>query len=329
MQKMKERFCIVVTVAVMMLLVIPGMGGAEEKKFPTKPIYLVVPYGPGGGTDVPARALASTVPEFLNNQPAIVVNKPGSGGLLGPKFVASQEPDGYTLLMAWGGPEYIFQRHVRSLPIDVFGDFKPIMGLLRYSSCIAVPSDSPFKDLHELVKYAKENPNKLKFTHTGAGGEHQINAFSLMKEADIKMVDVPSDGGVDARNLTAGGHVDVGFFATFLTPPVSDKIRVLAVSFPNRDKMLPNVPTVNELGYNVVNAVAFNSIAAPAGTPDWKIKILYEAFGKATKHKAYISIINKLHFEILNWGPEETLRQIKKQDQMYKKLADDLNLSKK
>ncbi len=326
-QKVKLSLMLVIVLLVS-LLIASGTAMAANENFPTKPVYLVVPFGPGGGTDVPARAIASCVTELLNNQPAIVVNKPGAGGLVGPKYVASQKPDGYTLLMAWGGPEYIFQRHIRKLPIDTFGDFRPIIGLLRYSSCIAVPKDSPFKTLKDLVEFAKKNPRKLKFTHTGVGGEHHINALSLMKEAGIQMVDVPSDGGVTARNTTAGGHVDVGFFATFLTPAVSDKIRVLAVSFPVRDEMLPDVPTVNELGYNVVNAVGFNSIAAPAKTPDWKIKILYDAFAKAVQHKAYKRIVNGLHFQMLNWDPEETLKQIKKQDQMYKKLAEDLKLAK-
>jgi len=331
MKRIHYRSVLVVFLAAciaLMLLEISAKPLEASEEFPAKPIYLIVPYNPGGGTDVPARALSSTVTEFLNNHPLIVVNKPGSSGMIGPKYVVSQKPDGYTLVIAWGGPEYIAARHVRDLPIDVYGDFKPIIGLVRYSSCIAVAKDSPFKTLQDLVNYAKENPGKLNYTHTGKFGEHHLNALDLMRKGGIKMNEVPSDGGPQARNRVAGGHIDVGFFATFLAPPVLNKIRVLGVSYPQRDPLVPDSPTVNEAGYDIINAYGFKAIAAPAATPDWKIKILYEAFKKATEHRAYKSIISNLHFEMLNWDPQTTLEEVKKQDAKYEELLTSLGLKK-
>jgi tripartite-type tricarboxylate transporter receptor subunit TctC len=331
MKRLHHRSVLVISIFTGLCLLFFGItvrSSEATEEFPVKPIYLVVPYNPGGGTDVPARALSSTVTEFMNNQPLIVVNKPGSSGMIGPKYVVSQKPDGYTLLIAWGGPDYIAARHVRDLPIDVYADFKPIIGLVRYSSCIAVPKDSSFQTLKDLVAYAKDNPGKLNFTHTGKFGEHHLNALDLMRKAGIKMNEVPSDGGPQARNRVAGAHMDVGFFATFLAPPVLNKIRVLGVSYPQRDPLVPDVPTVNESGYDIINAYGFKAIVAPAATPDWKIQILYEAFKKAAEHKAYQSIISKLHFEMLNWDAQTTLEEVKKQDAKYEELLSSLGLKK-
>ena len=119
---MMRKFGLTVGIILMFLAVTiignPSLALAE-KKFPSKPIYMVVGYKPGGGTDLPARGLASVAPEFLNNQPLIVVNKPGSSGMIASKFVANADPDGYTLLMGWGNTEYTFRRHLQKLPVDV------------------------------------------------------------------------------------------------------------------------------------------------------------------------------------------------------------------
>ncbi len=321
----RNIFCCLM-IGLLIVSVSSALAGNEQVTFPDKPIYIIVGAGPGGGSDIPARALAASAPEFLNNQPVIVVNKPGSNGMVAAKYVANQAPDAYTLLMGWGGPEYTFGRHVQKLPIDLFKDFKPVTGVISYSSCIAVPGSSPFKTLNDLVKYARQNPGKLTWTHTGKAGTHWINGADFFKLANIKLTEIPNTtGGADARNMVAGGHVDVGFFATFLAKPVlGEKLRILAVAFPQRDGIVPDVPTFQEEGYDIANAYDIKLLAAPAGTPDWKIHRINEGFQKAMKLASFKTIVENANFTTLGLGPAESLELVKEKDDQFGKLAKEL-----
>ena len=328
---MKRIFAILMVLTLMGATAVFAEGQGEsaaEKPFPSKPVNMIVGYNPGGGTDTPARALAAAAPEFMNNQPLIVVNKPGASGMLGPKFVAEQKADGYTLLMGWGNTEFTFNRHVRELPIKVFDDFEPVMAVIKYSSCIAVPTSSPIKSLDDFVAAAKDNPGKLQWTHTGVGGEHYVNALDFFDRAGIELTEVPNTGGVKTRNLVAGEHVDVAVFATFLAAGFEDKVRVIAIFTDDPNHMFPDVKTANEQGYESINAYAIKCIAAPAGTPKERIDILYDSMKKALEHPAAQKIMKQNNFTPLGWGPDETLKAVKDLDAKYKALIDKLGLAK-
>lgn len=295
-----------------------GMSGAED--FPSKPIYLIVGYNPGGGTDMNARALASAATEYLNNQPLIIVNKPGAQGLLGPKFVDSSKPDGYTLSLGWGNSEFTFGQYLMNMPFD-WKKFKPVIAVNALTSSLAVPADSPFNTVQELVAFAKENPGKLKWTHTGRGSFNHANGLDLMRTTGIKMTEVPNVGGAKTRNLVAGGHVDCAFFASFLALSTPDKVKVLGMAYPERDPAFPNVPTFDEMGYKIMNAHGLFGIGAPPETPDDRVQILYEAFKKTMEHKAFVRIAKSLGFVPLAWGPEKFAAAIEKDSESYGELA--------
>lgn len=299
---------------------------SERDSFPDKPIYLIVGAGPGGGTDIPARALAASAPEFLNNQPVIVVNKPGSNEMVASKYVLSQKPDGYTLLVGWGNVSFTFARHVYDLPIDVFKDFKPVIGLISYSSCLAVPMDSPFKTVADLVQFAKANPGALKWTHTGRGGTHWALAMDFFRKAGISLTEVPnSEGGAAVRNLVAGGKVDVAVMATFLGSSLhNQRLRVLAVGFPERDAILPDVPTMKESGYDLIAAYDIKPIAGPAGMEDWKVQKLYEGFKKAIEHSSFKTIVKNANMTVLGWNPQETLDKVMAFDKEFESFAKEI-----
>lgn len=332
---MMRKFGLTVGIILMFLAVTiignPSLALAE-KKFPSKPIYMVVGYKPGGGTDLPARGLASVAPEFLNNQPLIVVNKPGSSGMIASKFVANADPDGYTLLMGWGNTEYTFRRHLQKLPVDVFKDYEPVVMVATYSSCVIVSADSPFKKLDDLVAYARKNPGKLKWGHTGRGGEHHANALDFVRITGIDAVEIPYDGGPETRAAAAGKHVDFAFLATFLTPSLvsAGQIRVLGIGLPERDKeFFPGYPTFKEQGYNIINTTACKAVAAPAGTPKGIIEDLHQRFKKAMEHRAFKRFLSKTG---LNWAymnPEDTLGYVKNLDQKYGKMVRELGLKLK
>jgi tripartite-type tricarboxylate transporter receptor subunit TctC len=295
-----------------------GVAGAAD--FPSKPVYLIVGYNPGGGTDMNARALASAATEYLNNQPLIIVNKPGAQGLLGPKFVSTSKPDGYTLAMGWGNSEFTFGQYLMKIPFD-WKKFKPVIAVNALTSCLAVPADSPFKTAQELIDYAKKNPGKLKWTHTGRGSFNHANGLDLMRVTGIKMTEVPNVGGAKTRNLVAGGHVDCAFFASFLALSVPDKVRVLGMAYPERDPAFPNVPTFKEMGVKLMDAHGLFGIGAPAGTPDDRVQKLYEAFKKTMEHKAFARIASSLGFVPLGWGPEKFAQAIEQDSKNYGELA--------
>ncbi len=298
--------------------------------FPDKPVYIVVPARPGGATDIAARVLVAGAPDNLNGQPVVVVNKPGGNEMIGAKFVAEARSDGYTLLMGWGSPLHTFGRHVDDIPIDVYADFKPVLGVLGYSSCLAVPIDSPFNNLADLVAFAKANPGKLRWTHSSVNGTHWILGMDFFEQAGIQLTEVPNgEGGAQARNMVAGGQVDVGVFASFLCRDfVGTKLKVLGVCYSERDAFFPDVPTFKEQGYNVLDAYDVKLLAAPANTPDEHIAALYKGLSAALITPQAQETLAKSGFLTLNWDPEECLKNVRAMDAMYEKFAESMGMKK-
>ena len=297
-----------------------GSAGAEDS-FPSKPVNLIVGFNPGGGTDMNARALAAAATEYLNNQPLIIVNKPGAQGLLGPKFVSTAKPDGYTLALGWGNAEFTFGQYLMKIPFD-WKAFKPVIALNALTTCIAVPADSPFNSVQEIVDYAKANPGKLKWTHTGRGSANQANGLDFIASTGIDVTEVPNTGGAKTRNLVAGGHVDYAFFASFLALSAMDKLKILGIAYPERDPAFPDVKTFDEMGFTIMNAFGLFGIAAPPETPDEKVQALTAAFKKATEHKAYTKIVSSLGFIPLGWEPEKFVAAVEEQSKNYGRLAE-------
>jgi putative tricarboxylic transport membrane protein len=323
---------VIITAVFMALVLLPvaAEGSAEEtaETFPSKPIKIIVPANPGGSTDMSARALAATASEYLNDQPAMIVNKAGGNSMVASKFVAESKPDGYTLLHGWGNVDFTMAKHVDKLPIDVFGDFKPVIGVVTFSTGLVVPIDSPFQTLDDLVAYAKANPGELQWTSAGRGG-HWIMAIDFMKQAGIECTEVPNPkGGAEARNMVAGGHVDFGTFATFLAAQlINDKVRVLAVGFPEREPLVPDVPTFKEAGYDVIDAFEVKFLAAPAGTPDWKIDILYQGFKQSMEHPSFKRIVGNSNLVPLGWDPKKCLEFATNMDKKFGEYTRELGIA--
>jgi tripartite-type tricarboxylate transporter receptor subunit TctC len=299
-----------------------------EEKFPTRPVYMIVGYPPGGSTDLAARGLAMVAGEYLNDQPLVVVNKTGAQGMLAAKSVASSKPDGHTLLMGWGGPDMVFKMHIAKMPFDVFKDFTPVISVTTFSGCVAVPANSPFKNLNDLVSHARKHPGKLSWSHAGRGGSHYINGRDFVRITKIDAAEIPYLGGVQARNSVAGGHVDCSFFATFLAPEMvaAGKIRVLGICTEERSPLFPDFPTFKEQGYDLINSAGMRMVGAPAGTPDWKIRILHDAFKKCMEHKAFKAFLSKVGMEENYRGPEDALKLAREMSQKYAKLIEQVGI---
>jgi tripartite-type tricarboxylate transporter receptor subunit TctC len=236
--------------------------------FPERPIHLVVPAAPGGPTDVPARLLSQFLPEKLG-QPVVVENRAGAGGAIGARFVAGATPDGYTLLVGNTSVLAVWPSVSSSAGYDPAKNFAPVAKLTESYQILVVPASSPFKTVRELVDYAKKNPGKLNFAHTGLGGLPHMTVELFRARAGVDVVGVPYKSGGESLTAVLAGQVDATIETmTILLPHIRDgRLRALAVATRARSPLVPDMPTMAEAGVPGYEVTAFNGVAAPAGTP--------------------------------------------------------------
>jgi tripartite-type tricarboxylate transporter receptor subunit TctC len=276
-----------------------GGPNASAQDFPTKPIELVLPYGPGGSHDLTARAVASVAHTYLG-QPLLVVLKPGGGGAVGSQYVIRAKPDGYTLLFGGSGPNTTFAL-VQKAPIGP-EQFIPVARINFSAPFLAVRADAPWKSLRELVDYAKKNPGKLNFANSGPWGAADLPMRMLGKAGGFEYNNIPHDGGGPAMLAVLGGHADATFgFTAQLVPQIAaGKMRVLANTDTKRHPDVPNTPTMKEEGFDVVFTM-WRSVLAPKGTPPAIVDRLETAFKKLSEDKSFQALIKSLgdevHFE--------------------------------
>lgn len=277
--------------------------GAVAQEFPTKPIELVIPYGPGGSHDLTARALASVAHQYLG-QPLVVALRPGGGGAVGSQYVARAKPDGYTLLLGGSGPNTIFAL-VQKAPTGP-DQFAPVARINHSPAIFSVRADAPWKTLREAIDYMKKNPGKLNFANTGTWGAADLPMRMLARAADVEYNNVPYDGGGPALLAVLGGHADASFlFAAQLLPQIAaGKMRALAVTDTRRLHDLPRVPTVREEGVDLV-FTQWRAVLAPKGTPQPIRDKLEGAFRKITEDKAVQELIRQLGDEVQFEGGKE------------------------
>jgi tripartite-type tricarboxylate transporter receptor subunit TctC len=239
----------------------------HAQAWPSKPVRLVVPFAPGGATDIIGRLIAQKLGERLG-QPVVVENKPGAGTTIGNALVAKAAPDGYTLLFA-PTPFVITQALYPSLPYDAAKEFAPV-SLLAVSPFILVVNDAlPARNVTELVALARANPGKLTFCSAGSGSVPHLSGELFKLNANVDIVHVPYKGGGPAIIDLIGGQVSM-MFATpieVMAHVNSGKLRVLATTASKRLAALPDVPTVQESGVPEFAVYAFFGMLAPAGTP--------------------------------------------------------------
>jgi tripartite-type tricarboxylate transporter receptor subunit TctC len=299
------------------LLVVPA--GVSAQDFPTKPIELVIPYGPGGSHDLTARAVASVAHQYLG-QPLLVVLKPGGGGAVGSQQVIRAKPDGYTLLFGGSGPNTTFAL-VQKAPIGP-DQFQPIARINYSAPFIAVRSDSQWKSLKELVEYAKKNPGKLNFANTGPWGAADLPMRMLGKAAGIEYNNIPHDGGGPSLLAVLGGHADATFgFTAQLTPQVAaGKMRLLANTDVKRHPDYPNVPTMKEEGFDVVFTM-WRSVLAPKGIPQPIADKLETAFKNLSEDRSFKALIKSLGDEVHFQGGKDFEKTWREEWEQHSKIV--------
>lgn len=259
---MKSKFGRILAIASVAALT--PLTALAQADYPSKPVTIIVPYGPGGTTDVMTRALASSLSRQLK-QTVVVENKPGVAGAMGVIQMKSSAPDGYTLTMA---PMGIFREpHLQSVPYDPIRDLTFIATVLTYDFAVTVKANSPFKTVQELVDDAKKHPGDIDYSSPGRYTGNQVVMASLGKNQNVDFTHIPYKGDADATNALLGEHVKAAVVTNSILPHFkSGAVRVLATADAERNPYFTDVPTLKELGYDVVVPSPLG-IAGPANLP--------------------------------------------------------------
>jgi len=246
----------------------PALSPSKGQIYPSRPLRLIVPFPPGGSTDILARALSQKLSENLA-QPVVVDNRPGAGGSIGSEAAAKAVPDGYTLLMGQLGPLAVSPAIYRNLPYDPVKSFAPISLMAIVPSVLVVNTSLPFSSAAEVIAYAKANPGKLTYGSAGTGSTSHLTTeyFKLATGTDI--LHIPYKGVGPMLTDLISGQLAMGINgAPAVMPHVnSGRLRALAVTSLTRLPSLPNIPTLDESGVKGFEANGWYGIVAPAGTP--------------------------------------------------------------
>ncbi|TMH72557.1 MAG: tripartite tricarboxylate transporter substrate binding protein [Betaproteobacteria bacterium] len=259
-------------------------GTSFSQTYPAKPVRIVAPFAPGGGTDFIARLIAQKLTERLGQQ-VIVENKPGAGGNLGAEFAVKSAPDGYTLLLIAGS--YTVNPSIYKLSFDPVNDISPIVQLSQGPFVVAVHPSVPAKTLKELIEYARREPDKLSYASAGSGSITHLASELFLDMAKIKMVHVPYKGTGPALNDTIAGNTQLifGSVATSLQFIKSGRLRGLAVTTPQRIQAAPELPTVSEAGVPGYQVVLWHGLVGPKGLPGAVVERVNQAANDALKSK--------------------------------------------
>lgn len=242
--------------------------GHSQASYPNKPIHIVVPFAPGGSTDALARRLGDKLAAAWG-QPVVVDNRPGAGGTLGADFVAKSAPDGYTLLAGVTGSNAIAQALYPKLPYDVTKDFAPVSMMVSAPLVLAVNLDVKANTPAEFLALVKSKPGALSYGSAGNGTSMHLTGEMYKQATDVSMVHVPYRGSAGMLTDLMGGQIQVTFGDVLVLMPQIEArtIRALAVTSKARLPLLPNVPTLDEAGLKGFEALSWQGLFAPAGTP--------------------------------------------------------------
>jgi len=293
----------ILTVALTALLLATG---AQAAGYPDKPVTNIVPFPPGGSTDMLARFLTQKMGEKLG-QPVIVENKPGATGAIGATQVKRAAPDGYTLLTASIGVWAVNPFLQKNLAYDPAKDFDLLTVAVRAPNILVISPNVPAKNVAELVAYLKSKQGKVTFATSGAGSSDHLSTALFWQQTGTSGIHVPYKGGGPAITDLVAGHADVSFqnLNAVIGHIKGGKLRALATTGEKRSPLLPDVPTLVEAGYKDAVVYSWQAIGAPKGLPDdVKGKVL-DSLMTALKDPDVAKKLTDLGFEIVASSPKE------------------------
>jgi tripartite-type tricarboxylate transporter receptor subunit TctC len=306
----------VVAAAAALLLVSIGSAGAADD-WPNKPIKLIVAAAAGGPTDVPARIAAQIMSPKLG-QPVVVENRPGAGGALGARVVASSPPDGYTFLVGNTSTLAVIPAVSLSAGYDPTKDFIPIVRITEGFQILVVRPDAPWKSVKEFVDDSKANPGKINYANTGQGGLPHLAGAIFMLRSGAKLTPVSYRSGGESVTAVLSGTVHATFenIAILRGQIAEGKVRALGAQTKTRTPLLPDLPTMAEAGVPDAEANTFFGLAAPSGTPPAIVKKISDVMNEGLASPEIQKIITNLGSEAKPNSPDEFASYIAAQ---YKK----------
>ncbi|CAB3634539.1 Bug family tripartite tricarboxylate transporter substrate binding protein [Achromobacter pestifer] len=309
-------------------LTILALGGASgaHAAWPERPITMVVPFPPGGPTDLVARVLAKQLTDQLG-QTVVVENKGGANGNIGMQYAAAAKPDGYTVLYNTSSIA-LSPNLYRSLPFDPVKDFAPVSSTAVIPLVLLVHPSVPATDIQTFVQYARQHPGKLSYGSAGAGNVTHLGALLLLRSLDVDAMHVPYRGSAPAMTDLVGGQVQL------MTNTLNDslgfiregKLRALAVTSATRSEQLPNVPTVTETVVPGFEMGAWQGVVAPAGTPAPVIQKLNAEIRRALQSSEMQKQLNVQGAQALGSTPQEYASYIKSEIQRWGEVVREANV---
>lgn len=304
-----------------------GMPAAVAQNYPNKPVNLVVPFAPGGTTDIVARVIAEPLGKMLG-QSVIVLNKVGGGGVVGAAETSRALPDGYSLGMATVSTTAANPAINPKTPYNPLTDFSPIVNVAATPNVIAVHPSFPAKDYKGFIAELKKNPGKYSYSSSGVGGIGHLQTELFKSMAGVFMTHIPYSGAGPALRDTVGGQVAIIFDnLPSALPFIKDgKLVAIVVAAPNRLPVLSNVPTFKEVGLEPVNRMAYYGIYGPKNLPKDVIDKINAGVRKAVEDPMVKKKIEDTGSLIVANAPEQFAAQIKSEFEVYKRVVDSAKL---
>jgi tripartite-type tricarboxylate transporter receptor subunit TctC len=317
-------------VRLLLALVAALMWGSSAlaQTYPSKPIRLIVPYPPGGGTDFFARLVGARMSEHIG-QPIVVENRPGAATIIGAEAAARAAPDGYTLLLADSTTLAVNPSLYKKLPYDPQKDFLPISMTARFAMLLVVnPSLTKAASVKEFIEEAKRSPGTINFASVGSGTTHHLAMELFKQQTGIALNHIPYKGAAPAVQDLVGGQVPVMFLDLAAGGPQirAGKIKALAVASARRISALPDVPTVAESGVPGFEAWAWQGLVVPVGTPQEVIARLRAEYSKAVGEPAVRHKLIDAGVEPLTSTPGELAAYIRSETAKWAKVVKEANI---
>jgi tripartite-type tricarboxylate transporter receptor subunit TctC len=297
---------------------------AHAQAFPQRPISVYCAFPAGGPTDQVMRVISEAASKTLG-QPIVVENKPGAGGTIAAISMKNAKPDGYTLAQM---PLGVFRLpHMqKTSQFDPIKDFTYVTCLTGYTFGLVSKPDAPFSDIKTLIAWAKSNPEKLTYGHTGIGTSPHLAIEEFAQRAGIKVTGVPFKGSADLMQAILGGHIMSASDSTGWAPHVEAKtLRLLATYGSKRTKRWPNTPTLTELGYETVSDSPFG-VAGPQGMDAATVRVLNDAFKKALDDAKVLQMLERFDQPAIYMGPEDYTKFAKNTFESERTTIDRLSL---